>query len=100
MGDRVVVSKLTPGPVDLKRGDVVVFEDPGGWLEMAPPIERSGVSGALHTALTFVGLLPAESEDHLIKRVIGLPGDQVACCTTGKRLTVNGVEVTESYLAG
>ena len=56
--------------------------------------------GALHTALTFVGLLPAESEDHLIKRVIGLPGDQVACCTTGKRLTVNGVEVTESYLAG
>lgn len=98
VGDRVVVSKLTPGPVDLQRGDVVVFEDPGGWLEVAPPIERAGVSGALHSALTFVGLLPAESEDHLIKRVIGLPGDQVACCTTGKRLTVNGVEVTESYL--
>jgi signal peptidase I len=98
VGDRVVVSKLTPGPLDLERGDVVVFEDPGGWLDAAPPVERSGVSGALHAALTFVGLLPAESEDHLIKRVIGLPGDRVACCFSGKRLTVNGVEITESYL--
>src|SRR5687768_13285728 len=26
--DRVIVSKLTPGPFDLRRGDVVVFEDP------------------------------------------------------------------------
>ena len=31
VGDRVIVSKLTPGPVDLKHGDVVVFQDPG-WL--------------------------------------------------------------------
>ena len=46
VGDRVIVSKLTPGPVDLKRGDVVVFQDPGGWLEAAPPVERGGVVGA------------------------------------------------------
>ena len=44
VGDRVIVSKLTPGPVDLKHGDVVVFQDPGGWLELAPPVERDGVS--------------------------------------------------------
>ena len=42
VGDRVIVSKLTPGPVDLKHGDVVVFQDPGGWLELAPPVERDG----------------------------------------------------------
>ncbi len=29
IGDRVVVSKLTPGPFDLERGDIVVFQDPG-----------------------------------------------------------------------
>ncbi|HZL74940.1 MAG TPA: signal peptidase I, partial [Propionibacteriaceae bacterium] len=29
VGDRVVVQKLT----DFKRGDVVVFSDPGGWLD-------------------------------------------------------------------
>lgn len=98
VGDRVVVSKLTPGPLDLSRGDVVVFEDPGGWLEAPPPVEREGVSGALHDGLVFVGLLPAESEDHLIKRVIGLPGDHVVCCDDQRRLLVNDVAVTETYL--
>ncbi len=98
VGDRVVVSKLTPGPFDLSRGDVVVFEDPGGWLGEVPPVERSGASGAVHDALVFVGLLPSESEDHLIKRVIGLPGDRVVCCDAQRRLTVNGVPLTEPYL--
>ena len=98
VGDRVVVSKLSPTPFDIERGDVVVFQDPGGWLDIPPPVDRSGLSGALHDGLVFVGLLPAESEDHLIKRVIGLPGDRVACCTEGQSLTVNGVALTEPYL--
>ena len=98
VGDRVVVSKLTPGPIDLQRGDVVVFEDPAGWLDAPPVVERGGVAGALHDGLVFVGLLPAESEDHLIKRVIGLPGDHVVCCDKDRRLTVNDVPVVEGYL--
>ena len=98
VGDRVIVSKLTPGPVDLKHGDVVVFQDPGGWLEVLPPVERGGLAGAVHDGLVFVGLLPAESEDHLIKRVIGLPGDHVVCCSKNDKLTVNDVEITEPYL--
>lgn len=98
VGDRVIVSKLTPGPVDLNRGDVVVFQDPGGWLETVPPVERAGITGAIHDGLVFVGLLPAESEDHLIKRVVGLPGDRVVCCSENRMLTVNGVEITEPYL--
>ena len=37
--------------------------------------------------------------DILIKRVIGLPGDDVACCDAQGRVTVNGVPLTErSYL--
>ena len=37
--------------------------------------------------------------DILIKRVIGLPGDQVACCDAQGQVTVNGVPLTEqSYL--
>lgn len=98
VGDRVVVSKLTPGPVDVEHGVVVVFEDPGGWLDSVPPLERTGLSGAVHEGLVFVGLLPAESEDHLIKRVVGLPGDHVVCCDGNRRLTVNDVPITEPYL--
>lgn len=99
VGDRVVVSKLTPTPIDLQHGDVVVFEDPGDWLGSGPPSdERTGVAGAVHDVLVFVGLLPSESEDHLIKRVVGLPGDRVECCDAQGRLTVNGVPVDEPYV--
>ncbi len=98
IGDRVVVSKLTPGPIDLERGDVVVFQDPGGWLDTVPLPEREGLGGAIHRLLVFVGLFPSESEDHLIKRVIGLPGDTVTCCGEDGRLSVNGVPVDETYV--
>ncbi|NHA66975.1 signal peptidase I [Phycicoccus sp. CMS6Z-2] len=99
VGDRVVVSKLTPGPIDLERGDVVVFEDPGDWLGGLGTVDdRTGVAKVTHDALVFVGLLPSESEDHLIKRVIGMPGDHVVCCDAQKRLTVNGAPLNEPYI--
>ena len=97
-GDRVLVSKLTPGPFALHRGDIVVFKDPGGWLPDQAAVPESSVRRAVHDVLTFVGLLPADSEDHLIKRVIGLPGDTVACCDAKGRVTVNGHAVDEPYI--
>jgi signal peptidase I len=96
IGDRVVVSKLTPGPFALRRGDVVVFTDPGSWLE---PIRiPEGDSGPLRSTLRFVGLMPNDSSDHLIKRLIGLPGDRIKCCAPDGRITVNGVPLSEPYL--
>lgn len=97
-GDRILVNELVPGPFDLQRGDVVVFADPGGWLD--PPVEepRGPVVEGLVAALAFVGVLPQDSGQHLVKRLIGLPGDHVAC-TPGGPTTVNGVALDESYLA-
>lgn len=99
--DRVMVSRLTPGPFDLSRGDVVVFEDPAHWLRggAPPPVpnDPDGLGAKLNRALIWIGLLPDDLGNHLVKRVIGLPGDRVACCTDG-RLTVNGVEVREAYV--
>lgn len=94
-GDRVLVSQLTPGPIDLQRGDVVVFKDPGGWLDPVPPADRGPVGNAVVDVLTFVGVLPQDSGEHLIKRVIGLPGDTVACCDAEGRVTVNGQPLEE-----
>lgn len=95
-GDRVLVSKLAPGPFDLHRGDIVVFSDSGGWLDQQAVPETNVVQDALIA----VGLMPQQSEDHLIKRVIGLPGDRVASAGDGSPLTVNGEPVDESpYLA-
>jgi signal peptidase I len=91
--DRIVVSKLS----DADRGDVVVFEDPGGWL---PPGEEPGPrAGMLGRALEFVGVLPSSGTGFLVKRLIGLPGDHVVCCDDRGRVTVNGEPLNERYLA-
>ena len=98
IGDRVIVNKLVPSPIDIQRGDVIVFDDPDHWLPAPIPIQRSPLAGALNSTFTFVGLLPSDEGNHLIKRVIGLPGDHVVCCDDNHRLKVNGVPLTEPYL--
>jgi len=96
--DKIIVNELQPSLFPLAHGDVVVFRDPGGWLQPAPPTHQSAIGQAVDTALTFVGLSASDSDDHLVKRVIGLPGDRVACCSTGGHLTVNGVAIDEPYI--
>jgi signal peptidase I len=56
---------------EVRRGDVVVLHVP------------AKVSG---------------TNDLFIKRVIGLPGDHVACCNAKGRITVNGKPLNETYL--
>ncbi len=99
VGDRIMVSLLAPGPLELSRGDIVVFKDPGGWLNAPPAPQRNPVAQAVVNVLTWVGLLPQDSGEHLVKRVIGLPGDTVECCNAAGELLVNGVAITEPYLA-
>jgi signal peptidase I len=97
--DRIMVSKLTPGPFDLERGDIVVFKDPSNWLGEEAAVEPTAWRRATNDVLTFVGLYPQDAGSHLVKRVIGLPGDRVACEGPGEPVTVNGVPIDEPYLA-
>ena len=97
--DRVLVNKLADKPDEIRRGDVVVFRDPGGWLNGGTTVTRGGLLGLVRDGLVFVGLAPAAGEEDLIKRVIGVGGDTVACCDEQGRLTVNGVPLDEkAYL--
>ena len=48
--------------------------------------------------LTFIGLLPSDDEQDLIKRVVAVGGDTVKCCDKDGRVTVNGVPLIEPYL--
>jgi signal peptidase I len=86
--DRILVEKVSYWKGEVERGDVIVFEDPGGWLGKDPDL------GPLQKALSTVGLYPAGG--HLVKRVIGVGGDHVVCCDREGRITVNGVALDES----
>lgn len=96
INDRIFVNLLVPEPFALKRGDVVVFKDTQGWLTQKPAVE--GPFSWVGDVATFIGLAPDSSEQHLVKRVIGLPGDKVKCCTSEGKLSVNGEPITEPYL--
>jgi signal peptidase I len=98
VNDRIIVNELVPNLVPIKRGDVVVFKDPGGWLVPQPPIEQNPIAAGVDWALSIVGLSAPDSNDHLIKRVIGLPGDHVACCNDLGQITVNGAAINEPYI--
>lgn len=85
-GDRVLVDKLTPWfGSEPERGEVVVFHDPGGWLEDTATPEPN----AVQKFLSFIGLMPSAEEKDLIKRVIAVGGDTVECKKNGP-VTVNG----------
>lgn len=93
VGDRIVVNRIPGVGKDVERGDVVVFSDELGWL---PASTNEG--SALSKVGRFIGLLSSNGEEVLVKRIIGVGGDTVSCCTADGLLEVNGVPIKEPYL--
>lgn len=96
VNDRILVDELTPRWTGYERGDVVVFQDPGGWLGDQPqPPASPPLVQAIDGVLTFIGISASDSQDHLVKRIIGLPGDHVVCCNALGQITINGAPIDE-----
>ena len=106
VGDKVLVNKLVYDFRDIQPGDVIVFNGVGSWDPVPPPVPGSSnplvrlydaaIRPLFRSVTGLFGTAPGQQD--YIKRVIGVPGDKVACCTNGK-LTVNGVPLSEkSYL--
>jgi signal peptidase I len=89
--DRILVQKVSywfgGGP---ERGDVVVFKDPGGWLN---PAEEVGPANPVANVMAKIGLYPQGG--HLVKRVVGVEGDVIRCCDKQGRISVNGTALNE-----
>jgi signal peptidase I len=96
--DRVAVNRLPFISNDIKRGDVVVFRDPDNWLPAADIETAPFVIAKAKAALVAVGVLPNPAKQYLVKRVVGVAGDRVICCTTTGQITVNGQEMNEPYI--
>ncbi len=96
--DRVAVNRLPFISDNIKRGDVVVFRDPDKWLPAADVSDSPFVIAKAKAALVAVGVLPNPAKQYLVKRVVGVAGDHVICCTTTGKITVNGKEMNEPYI--
>lgn len=97
INDRIMVNQLVPDLVAVERGDVVVFQDPGGWLQLPQSVNAANPT-PVESLLQTVGLAADTSSDYVVKRVIGVGGDRVACCDAAGRVTVNGVPLDEPYI--
>lgn len=80
-GDRVVINKLAPELFGLARGDIAVFEDPGGWADASARSHGEIAHGSL-----------------IVKRVIGVGGDRVMCCSPDGAIILNGRPLAEPYV--
>jgi len=101
IGDKVLVNKIIYHFRPIARGDVVVFNGEGSWDPATPAGSSNPVTGGLdrlgHAIVGLAGISPGVHD--YIKRVIGVPGDHVACCNANGQMTVNGVPLSEtSYL--
>jgi signal peptidase I len=98
INDRVLVNKIVYHLRDIHRGDIVVFNGNGSWDPGLPvPVNGNVFQQFADGFSSMFGF--GHPGDILIKRVIGIPGDHVACCDPQHRVTVNGVPLNEqSYL--
>jgi signal peptidase I len=96
--DRVAVNKIPFISKSIDRGDVVVFRDPDDWLPEIVDYDTNKYLAKVKSALVAVGVLPNPAKQYLVKRVIGVAGDRIVCCTKNDKLSINGVEVDEPYI--
>jgi signal peptidase I len=94
INDRVLINKVVYHLRPIHRGDIVVFDGTGSWDFNTPPGSSNIFSKAVGELEGLVGI--SQDSSIYIKRVIGLPGDHVACCNTAGQVTVNGVPLSES----
>jgi signal peptidase I len=104
VGDRVLVNKVVYDFRGIHRGEIVVFNGSDLWAKEGGELStkhRGTLGSGLHHLGVFFGV--ASDDKDYIKRVIGLPGDRVMCCSPSGNVVVTPpggqpVELHEPYL--
>ena len=94
IGDRIVVNRLDD---DVRAGDVIVFGHGETWqAKELPPADNLLLKG-IRAFGDLTGIGPS-STSYTVKRIIGMPGQKVACCTDVGAVTVDGKPLTVPYV--
>lgn len=93
-GDRILVSRTAYAAEPIRRGDVVVFDGRGSFAPLSSG--KGPLVDAVSAASQWFGL--TGSDTTYVKRVIGVAGDHIRCCSADGRLTVNGQPIDEPYV--
>ncbi|WP_413456280.1 signal peptidase I [Glutamicibacter sp. FR1] len=88
-GQSISVDRRAYSDAEPQRGDIIVFDGRGSFLPYAKP----SFADDLLSAFSLAG-----SNNKYVKRVIGVGGDTVECCSADGRLLVNGEPVDEPYI--
>lgn len=104
VGDRLIVNRLAyaPGKQIPAHADVVVFHtDETLW-----PSQSGFTEDTLLNSLKFMvkrvfgdylGFGPT-TQNHLVKRVIGTPGQTIECCNSSGAIVLDGQSINEPYI--
>ncbi|GGL41023.1 signal peptidase I [Phycicoccus endophyticus] len=94
VGDRILVNRLDHS---VERGDVVVFGHGDTWQESRLPTAGNPLVRLARWVGDLTGFGPSNTS-YTVKRVIGLPGERVSCCTAAGAVIVDGRALEEPYL--
>ena len=101
INDRLLVEKLSYRFRKPRRGEIVVFNSPYAFdPALASQAAPSGLR-CLTANIPLIGLIPGLSHpacDAYIKRVVGVPGDEVVVNPRGE-VTINGDALAEPYVS-
>ncbi|WP_299441677.1 signal peptidase I [uncultured Phycicoccus sp.] len=94
VGDRILVNRLDD---TWDRGDVVVFGHGASWQERRLQPADNLLERGMRSVGDLTGIGPSNTS-YTVKRIIGLPDERVACCSTDGRVTVDDRPLDEPYV--
>lgn len=93
--DRILVNRLD---TSIERFDIVVFSHGNTWADARLPTPESRLERWKRNVGDVVGIGLQGNTDFTVKRVIGKPGEKVACCDPTGHVLVNNVPIAEPWV--
>lgn len=101
INDRLLVEKLSYRFRKPRRGEIVVFNSPYAFDPALSALASPSGLRCVAANIPLIGLIPGLSHpacDAYIKRVVGVPGDEVVVNPRGE-VTINGDALPEPYVS-